>query len=251
MRPIILAGDVSSAGAPEVGSYDAALEGAEVRVDGVRRGALPGAVTVSPGRHRLMLLKGGSTLLERTVDFRDGERIDAASLLRRPRSVALDIHVGVLSLSSGDPQRQVASPVPFVGLGLRVNDALGPLDALAEVGGTRFEAFIAPDGTNVPLVLSVIRAGAGLQWPLKVGRLRLGLGPVASLAYLSREFRAGARDGVTLFIPGACADARLRLTQEVEATLAARGSYAMASVDGVTTHLGGFSIWAGVGWRPW
>lgn len=248
--PIILSGEVTSRGAPEIGSYDEGLEGAEVKVDGVRAGTLPGAVTVPVGRHRISLIKGDVALAEATVELRDGERLDAVSLVRRPSLASVDLHLGYLALLSGSSARQVGSPVPFVGVGVRLEELLpGRLDAAAELGGTRYGAFIAPDGLRVPVSLSVISAGASAQWPFTLRRLRVGVGPHLSLAWVSRRFSDSRQDSALLLTPGLSVDGRVRLWSGLEWAVGARASYALASVDGATTHLGAVSLWSGLAWR--
>lgn len=81
--PIVLSGSRSGRGAAVVGSYRAALDGYQLRVDGETKGALPGQFVLPDGPHRLELLDGDRVLARQRVSLPPGRRVDVEALLGR------------------------------------------------------------------------------------------------------------------------------------------------------------------------
>ena len=76
--------------------------------------------------------------------------------------------------------------------------------------------------------------------------------PRLSVAWFQRSYQlpgAKGADSAFLTVPGLALDARFAIAYGFSALAGARLSYSALMVDGVTTHLGSSSVWAGVGYQ--
>ncbi len=249
--PVVLVGEPSANGLPELGSYDESLEGAEVHVDGAAAGALPGSIAVAAGAHRVQVLKGGATLSEAQVELQPGERLDLAQLSAPRQSfLGLELRGGYQFLLTPDLRARIGGSLPLVSAAVWLPRlVLRRIDVGFDLQFGRIATDIAPDGVPVPVTLTLTELGLGAQLPFTFGRFTLGVGPRLSVAWFARSYPAtGGTDSAWLTVPGLALDARFLVGAGFSALLGARVSYSALSVDGVTTHLGASSVWAGVGY---
>lgn len=251
--PVVLVGEQHDLGLPELGSYEERLNGAEVRVDGVAAGLLPGSIAVAPGAHRVQVVKGGATVSEARVEVLAGERLDLADLDKPRRSrLSLELRGGYQFLLTEHLRSKVGGSLPLVSLGVWLPRLLlGRVDLGFDLQFGRIATSIAPDGVLVPVTLTLTEVGLLAELPFTFGRFTLGVGPRLSFAWFARSYPSSATAGTDtalLTVPGLALDGRFLIGAGFSALLGARVSYSALSVDGVTTHLGAASVWAGVGY---
>lgn len=252
--PVVLVGEPSDLGLPEVGSYDENWDGAEVKVDGERVGALPGSMAVAAGAHHLQVLKGDVSLADSKVELSAGDRLDLSSLSRAPSAwLSLEARGGYQFLLTPQLRAQIGGSMPLVSVAAWLPRVLlKRLDVGLDLSFGRIGTDISPDGLSVPVTLTLTELGVLVELPFTWGRFTLGVGPRLSLAWFNRSYALpGARgaDSAFLTVPGIALDGRLVIGGGFSALLGARLSYSALMVDGVTTHLGSASLWAGVGYR--
>lgn len=250
--PIVLVGEPLERGLPEIGSYDESLDGAEVKVDGALAGALPGSMAVSPGSHRVQVIKGGATVSDERLELSQGERVDLGGLSQpeKPR-LTLELRGGLHFLLTEQLRSRVGGSLPLVSAGVWVPRLLlKRLDVGVDLQFGRLATFIAPDGLPVPVILTLTELGLVTQLPFTFGRFTVAFGPRLSFAWFVRSYPSSSAppDHAMLTVPGVTLDVRMRLGWGFSALLGARLSYSALLVDGVTTHLGSSSVWAGVGY---
>ena len=252
--PVVLVGDPSEVGLPEVGSYDEAWNGAEVKIDGESVGALPGSMPVAPGKHRLQVLKGDVMLADSRVELSVGDRLDVSNFGRAPSPwLTLEARGGYQFLLTSQLRAQVGGSMPLVSVSAWLPRLLlRRLDLGLDLSFGRIGTDIFPDGFRVPVTLTLTELGVLVALPFTWGRFTVGVGPRLSVAWFSRSYQlAGGRgaDSAFLTIPGLALDLRFFVGAGFSALLGARLNYSALMVDGVTTHLGSASGWAGVGYR--
>ena len=252
--PIVLVGEQSDLGLPEIGSYDESFDGAEVKVDGQRVGALPGSMAVAAGTHHLQVVKGDVSLADSNVELTAGERLDVANLGKVPPAwLSLEARGGYQFLLTSQLRNQVGGEMPLVSVGAWLpRRLLKRLDLGLDLSFGRIATSIKPDTNPVPVTLTLTELGVLVELPFTWGRFTLGVGPRLSVAWFSRSYRvvgASGNDSAFLTVPGLALDSRFVIWKGFSALLGARVSYSALMVDGVTTHLGSASLWAGVGYR--
>lgn len=251
--PVVLVGDPSDLGLPEVGTYEDGWNGAQVKVDGAVVGSLPGAVAVAAGAHRVQVVKGGVAVADAHVELRAGDRLDLATLAQKPGvRLALELRGGYQFLLTPALRAQIGGSLPLVELGLWAPRLLlKRIDVGLDLAFGRAGTHISPDGVAVPVTLTLTELGLAAEVPFTWGRFTVGVGPRLSVAWFQRSYLlAGARaDSAFLTVPGLALDARFVIAGGFHALAGARLSYSALMVDGVTTHLGSSSLWAGVGYR--
>ncbi len=251
--PVVLVGDISALGMPELGSYDEDWDGAEVKVDGAKALSLPGSTAVAAGKHRVQVLKGDQSIADAEVELSDGDRLDLHRLERHDSGISVAAGVGAHLFLTPQLQQQVGGPMPLASLAVRWPSPFSrKLRFLAEVNGGTFGTSIAPDGYPVPVTLNLFEGGAGAQWAAEFGRFTFATGPHLSFAYFSRSYALGSvkgNDTAFLTVPGWTVEGHYRLWGQVELLASLRATYALLTLDGKATHLGALVSWVGLGWR--
>jgi len=88
--PIVLAGDPTGAPPPLLYSYDDGSDGLTVVLDGFEKGALPGAIPVESGVHRLHLTDGdGKILHSKKIRLEKGDRVSLTDIVRPGAELAV------------------------------------------------------------------------------------------------------------------------------------------------------------------
>ncbi len=252
--PIVLVGEPSDLGLPEIGSYDESWDGAEVKVDGQRVGALPGSMAVAAGSHHLQVVKGDVSLADSRVELSAGDRLDISTLGRvAPAWLSVEARGGYQFLLTPQLRAQIGGSMPLVSVGVwfpRV--LLKRIDLGVDLSFGRIATDIYPDRVPVPVTLTLTEVGVLAELPFTWGRFTLGVGPRLSVAWFARSYRlagAAGTDSAFLTVPGLALDGRFVIGRGFTALLGGRVSYSAMMVDGATTHLGSASLWAGVGYR--
>ena len=252
--PVVLVGEPSDLGLPEVGSYDESWDGAQVQVDGQPVGALPGSMTVASGKHRLQVVKGDVSLADSQVELRAGDRLDVSTLGRAPSAwLSVELRGGYQFLLTPKLRAQVGGSLPLVSAAVWLPRVLlKRIDVGLDLSFGRIGTDISPDRVPVPVTLTLTELGILAEVPFTWGRLTVGVGPRLSFAWFTRSYQlpgAQGSDSAFLTVPGLALDGRFVVGWGFSALVGARVSYSALMVDRVTTHLGSASLWAGVGYR--
>ncbi len=189
--PVVLTGQVLRTAAPVLFSYAPSAEGLRLRVDGAVKGALPGGVSLEPGRRLVSIedARSGAVLAETTVLLGAGDRLDLSDVLPPPPAWLLGAEVtGAAALSS-----VVSSDATPPALGVRavLARASGPLTARGFAGYRTGAGTLQGLGEGVPFRSHVLEAGVGVAW-VPSPRLGLSLGLEGAWWFVVRD--AATRD---------------------------------------------------------
>ncbi len=262
--PIVLAGSPAAPALPLLLSFDPALDGYRLSVDGAEKGALPGSVAVAPGAHEVTVASpAGVVVARRRLELEPRQRVLVGELLARTGAPAWAASAG-LSYQAFLDSRSRARLVEPVALArariARIGLLGGRLRVFGEVQATpgawsRSAQLQTPSGrvADVPYALTEVTAGAGAAWTLaRGGRLSVALGPVLSACWFSRSFELpGLGQGESYFtlVPSLDLGAELRVWRELVLLAGLRQSYVAFRVDGVTRHLAMAEVAVGAGLR--
>jgi hypothetical protein len=255
--PIVLVGRVSRAGRPELFSYDAGLDGFEVRVDGRPLAELPGGVALDPGRYRVQLQKGaGPALLDERLSLAPGERLDLRALVQRgaPRWEA-GPRLAVLSFLDAGSRDRVLGPAVGYGLAASRRDWPSPdlvlrLDVVTGSG----RATLRQGAVSARYGFQVASGGLALAWratPRWLGGASLLAGPRLSALWIDRRFElalANLPQRAFTVTPGLLAGLSVPLGGGFTASAELQLDWAVVKVDGQDRSTGFAEGLLGVGW---
>lgn len=253
--PVVLSGEVSRTGQPELYSYSARLDGFTLKVDGEPRGDLPGGAAVKPGKRKVELTKGDSILLSETVDVEAGERVDLDALLTRSRPWrSLSLLGGGAGFVDQRSRNEVAPASSGVALALRYDDTPLPrlqLVADLSLGGGKAELHLG-GGNPVPFTYTQVTVGAAVPYTWRFGRFTLGLGPRVAALYVGRSFSLEQYQRAQQYLsvsPGVYGGAAFGISERLELSVQTQLMLTYAVVDGVGQAMGFAGGFAGVGYR--
>ena len=255
--PIVLVGRVARAGRPELFSYDARLDGFEVRVDGRPLAELPGGVALAPGRHHVQLQKGaGPALLDEQLSLGPGERLDLRALLARgePRWEA-GPRLAYLSFLDAGSRGSLLGPAVGCGLAATLRDWPSPdvvlrLDAVAGSG----RATLRQGAVSARYGFQVATGGLALAWraaPAWLGGGRLLAGPRLSALWIDRRFDlalASLPQRAFVVTPGLLAGLSVPLGRGLTASAELQLDWAVVKLDGKDRSTAFAEGLLGVGW---
>ncbi len=253
--PIILSGQVSQLGHPELYSYAAHLDGFTLKVDGESRTELPGGAAVTPGRRTVELTKGDQVLLKSDVDLAAGERIDLETLVMRSQPHrSLSLVGGMLSFVDQKSRSELLPATFCGGLSLRFDGAIAPRLALQlDLGAGAGRQMLRLGSDQVPFSYRDLSLGASAPYTLfSRGAFTLHAGPRVAALWLQRSFDLDAfRSGQSYLTvsPGLTASAGYALAERLELTVQASLMLTYVMVDGAGQVLGFTGTWAGMGYR--
>lgn len=260
--PVILAGRVDRLGQPELYGYEASLDGLSLRVDADELMPLPGGMALPAGEHRVQILKGSGPVLDTTMRFDVGQRIDVGDLLARGGGSSpflLGAALGYQGFFDKDASRTVAGPTPALQLSLGWDDALARRIALRFDGafatGNRTLQTTALDqaAVSVPFRYLGVQLGASAVYSRRVGPVTLDAGPRIAGVYLARHFDVNAYQATQSYFvvsPGLTGGATVPLGPRFSLLFRGDLSAQVVAVDGAGRMLGQGAVWAGLGWRP-
>lgn len=258
--PIVLAGSVRRPAMPLLLSFNPALAGVQVIVDGQTKGQLPGNIVVPPGEHRVELRqRSGQIIGERAVTVGAGSRVVLDSLVNRLDRGArwtAALGLGYQAFLDSRSRSQLVEPLALPRLVVS-REAPG-WHAFAELAGTVGESsssarLASQSGRvfSVPYTLAEYSVGLGAWFDLGGTRtLRWGLGPVFNGVWFRRRLALpGAPEEESYFsvAPALEVSARLQVARTVFLKLGGRASYLAFQVDQVWRHVALGDLWLGTG----
>jgi len=239
---------------------DSTPAGAEVRVDSVRRGRTPVALSLAPGRHTVSLLSPETLDATQTLDV-PAAGVDLTVSLWRRRPDILPVRpvypgadlVDAQFLADGQVALTISLPgrngpsEPASGRELwRLDPATGSLVRLTVADGSYLRApllALAPDGQRVAYLAPGSSAGPTTLWPTKADR------PASENGGRSPSVRLAALTGSTppqpMFeLPSAAASASARVEHLVDLVWTPDSSrlVAITQTDGTPTRTRFFLI---------
>ncbi|MBX7100481.1 MAG: caspase family protein [Myxococcaceae bacterium] len=248
--PVVLAGEVSTKGMPELGSFDERWAGSQVHVDGRLKGELPGMVALEPGEHQVSVMRGGATLASGELSLSAGDRVDVDALVLKDTGVTLGLRAGPSLFLTPTLNATIGGPVPLVVVGL--GKEVGHFRFLGELGAGGLRSSIAPEGVRVPVDLALAQGALGVQYVFDFRVMKLFTGPQLNLSFMWRSVPGRAdlpTQRALLTAPAWAVEGRYPLTRSLELSLAGQVSYSLLALDGVVTHVGAASLGLGLAWR--
>lgn len=256
--PIVLVGQPSRPGRPELYSYAPALDGFEVRVDGRSLAELPGGVALETGRHRVQVQKGGGpAVFDDQLSLGPGDRLDVADLLWRAEGRwEAGPRLAALSFLGSSSRNLLVGPAAGVGVGAALRGWPSPdlslrLDAVTAFGrGTLRQGAAA-----ARYDFSLLSAGASLAYraaPAWLGGAALHVGPRLSGLSIERRFDlalAGAPQRSLTFTPGVLLAAEAPLWRGASASAELHLDWAVVKVDGQDRSTAFGELLLGLAWR--
>jgi hypothetical protein len=255
--PIVLVGRVARAGRPELFSYDARLDGFEVRVNGRPLVELPGGVALDPGRHRVQVQKGaGPALLDEQLSLGPGERLDLRALLsRREARWEAGPRLAYLSFLDAGSRGGVLGPAVAFGLAATLRDwpSEGVTLRLDAVTGSG-RATLRQGAVSARYGFQVATGGVALAWratPRWLGGATLLAGPRLSALWIDRRFDLGLANlpqRALSVTPGLLAGVSVPLGRGLTASAELQLDWALVKVDGQDRSTAFAEGLVGVGW---
>ncbi|MBI5507460.1 MAG: caspase family protein [Deltaproteobacteria bacterium] len=236
--PIVLAGRRHRRGRPVLLSYDEALEGFSVRVDGTDKGTLPRGIVVEAGWHEIVLAApGAAEATAQKVFVGEGETLSLSDLWSAEPARQLELHLGALVVP-GSRYGARRNLLGGAGLAFRVEGWLRralDVELTVQVGGGRDVWRINDQAVDVDLQAAT--AALAVLSHFEVGRLKLGAGIRAGAAYVRRApagtFYSTARQSYSGGV-GAVGLARLRLVHSAAVGLRVGGDYLLGQLQGLS-----------------
>ncbi len=256
--PIVLVGRVARAGRPELYSYDARLDGFEVRVDGRPLLELPGGVALDAGAHRVQVQKGGGpSLLDERLSLGPGDRLDLRALLARGEARwEVGPRAAFLSFLDAGSRATVLGPTLGLGVAASRRDWPAPglvlrLDAVA--GGGR--GTLRQGAASARYGFQVASGGLALAWraaPAWLGGGALLAGPRLSALWIDRRFDlalAGLPQRSFSVTPGLVTGLSLPLGRGLTASAELQLDWAVVKLDGKDRSTAFAEGLLGLGWQ--
>ncbi|MFY2564034.1 caspase family protein [Corallococcus terminator] len=253
--PVVLSGNITRTGRPELFSYNPRLDGFTLKVDGEARTELPGGAAVVPGKRTVELTKGGAVLMRRDVEVSAGQRLPLEQLLSEafPRR-SLSLLGGMFTFADARSRAELLPLAPEVAVSLRLEDRplrdFGLLFDLSFSTGRR-ALQLQPDD-EVPFRYTTFSAGMALPYLWRWERLTLFAGPRVAALYLGRSFEVDTFAGGQRFFtvsPGVVGGLVVRVGERLELMTQAQLMLTYVVVDGEGQAVGFTGGWAGVGYR--
>ena len=253
--PVLLAGELSRPGQPELFSYGGRLEGFTLKVDGKESGELPGGVSVPAGEREVELLKGGQSLWRGKLDLQPGERRELEALLvaeARERPVAF---LGMQQLGAFSAREELLPGALMAGATVWFPHALltGRLGLWvdAAAGGASHTLTLQPGG-SVPMRQRTVTAGVAVSPSWNLGQVAFSTGPRMAGMWLERSFTQplySERERYFSVAPGWMAAFSLAVHPRVMLMLQGQLVWAFVPLDGETRAVGMGSVGLHAGYR--
>ncbi len=252
--PIILAGEPTRGGRPELYSYSTRLDGFTLKVDGEPRTDLPGGAAVKPGKRNVQLEKGGVVLLDKELEIAAGQRIELEELIQPTgwrKTVTLG--GGMFSFVDEGTRSEVFPAMGAGGLSLRLDSLTDSgWSFLVDATGSGGANALNLNGARVPITFQNVSLGGAALYRMGAGRFAFLVGPRLSGLYLQRAFSLQKYDGAQTIVtvaPGVMGGATFALTRRFELSLNAQGSATWLPMDGASRFSVFSGAWAGAGYR--
>lgn len=252
--PIVLAGEVSREGRPELFSYAQRLDGFALKVDGEERAELPGGAAVTPGRHLVELTKGPDLLVREEVSLEVGQRVDLEDLVARQEpDTALSLLAGGFAFLDQRSRAEVLPGGATVGASLRVERLFGTR-LTAQVDGSGFggAATLSLGGAPIPFTWVAAQGGVAVGWQWRWRAVSAWAGARVAALWVQRSFSLegySGRQAAFSMMPGAWLGGAVHLTRRWELSLNLEPMLSVLTVDGAPRAMGFFGAWASVGYR--
>lgn len=252
--PLVLSGEISREGQPELFSYSARLDGFTLKVDGEARTELPGGAAVKPGRRKVELTKGAAVLVSQDVDVQVGERLDVEDLLRRNEPWrTLSLSGGVGGFVDEKSRREVAAAAPSLQLTLRLEDLPMPrLSLVTDLSLSYGAQALQLDGGRVPFTHTSVTVGVAVPYRFRFGAVTLAVGPRVAGLYVARSFALERYSQMQRYVsvsPGLYGGGYLALSPRLELQLQSQLMLTYVVVDGRGQAAGFAGASLGAGYR--
>ncbi|MBF5045996.1 caspase family protein [Simulacricoccus sp. 17bor-14] len=239
--PVLLSGELTRPGQPELFSYGGRLEGFTLKVDGKAAGELPGGVSVPAGKREVELLKGGQRLWSGSLDLQPGERRELEGLLVAEARARTTLLVGGQALTSlGSTRQELLPGALMAGAGVWMPERLldGRLDVWADAAaGGASHALSVPTGGSVPMRQRTISVGAAVGHTWYLGPVGLSTGPRLAALWMERGFTLPLyteQEHYLTLAPGWLAAASLPVSRHLVLMLQGQVQWSFLPLDGQT-----------------
>lgn len=253
--PIVLSGQLSREGKPELFSYATRLDGFALKVDGEERTELPGGAAVSVGRHVVELTKGADLLMREEVSLEVGQRLDVQELVDRAEpNVAVSLLAGGFAFVDEKSRAEVLPGGANVGASVRI-DTLGGshFSLLLDASGFGGASALQLGGSApVPFTWTSVEGGVSVAYEWRSRAVSLFVGPRVAGLWVQRSFSLPAFTGTQAafsLMPGVWLGGVLHLSQRWELSLNLQPMLTVLTVDGVMRPMGFVGGWGAVGYR--
>ncbi len=253
--PIVLSGQLSREGKPELFSYAARLDGFALKVDGEERTELPGGAAVSVGRHVVELTKGANLLMREEVSLEVGQRLDVQELVDRAEpNVAVSLLAGGFAFVDEKSRAEVLPGGANVGASVRI-DRLGGsrFSLLLDVSGFGGASVLQLGGSApVPFTWVSTQGGVSVAYAWRSRVVSFFVGPRVAGLWVQRSFSLPAFTGTQAafsLMPGVWLGGVLHLSPRWEFSLNLQPMLTVLTVDGVMRPMGFVGGWGAVGYR--
>ena len=262
--PIVLAGSPGAPALPLLLSFDPALEGYRVRVDGHEKGALPGGLALPVGDHEVSIESPqGTVVASRSLSLAPRQRLLVEDLLAGdpPPDWSASAGMSWQAFLDSRSRARLVEPVPLASLTVsRLGTLGGRLRLFGELqltpgspGSSAQLTSPSGDVADVPYRLTEVSAGIGGAYTLAAGdRLTFALGPVLSAWWFARRFDVAgmaADESYFTFVPSLDVGLRYRAWRGLVLSAGLRESFIAFRVDDATRLLAMGQAGVGLGWE--